>query len=55
MLVGAGGGVDVGVLDGGGVEPELPLKVAFTVRSPVMVTKVDLVELSSVPVHDSQA
>ena len=54
MLVGAGGGVDVGVLvgAGGGAEPP-SLKVAFTDWSPYMVTNVDLVELSSVPVHDS--
>lgn len=68
VAVGAGAGVFVGggdcVAVGGGVlvgagvgvagEPA-PLKVALTERSPFIVTNVILPELSSVPVHDSQA
>lgn len=47
-----GRGVFVGAEVGGGDDP--PLKVALTDWSPFMVTNVILVELSSVPVHDSQ-
>lgn len=36
-------------------ELQFVLNVAFTDRSPFMVTKVDLVESSSVPAHVSQA
>ena len=47
-----GSGALVGAGGGGGAEPP-PLKVAFTNWSPFIVTKVALVELSSVPVQDS--
>ena len=50
VLVGTG--VFVGAGGGGGAEPPL-VNVAFTDWLPFIVTNVDLVELSSVPVHDS--
>ena len=52
--VDVGCGVLVGADVGGGVEPP-PLKVAFTERTPSMMTKDILLLLSSVPVQDSQA
>lgn len=51
VSVGAGGGVFVGC--GVEVGPGLVLlKVAFTVLLPLIVTKVEWLELSSVPLHD---